>query len=243
MKRIKFSQEEIDYIIKTYQNGEKTTLDLAKKFNCSRYTIERRLKENDIALKAKYKYEDLTGKQFGKLTVMGENKERYLKDVAKTTKPHRYWWCKCSCGNEQLIQVESSHLKNGHTTSCGCIKSKAEQKIIKILQENNIKFKTEYTFPDLKGINNGILRFDFAILNDNDDLKYLIEYNGKQHYIQNNGWNTPLEFKTRTQNDELKLNYVKEKNIPLIIIPYTVTPENINIKHLCLEKNEYAYLA
>ena len=31
---------------------------------------------------------------------------------------HRYWLCKCDCGNEKV--VEESHLKNGHTKSCGC---------------------------------------------------------------------------------------------------------------------------
>ena len=54
--------------------------------------------------------EDLTGKQFGRLTV--------IKAVNKTGN-HIAWECKCSCGN--IVTVETSHLKDGHTQSCGCL--------------------------------------------------------------------------------------------------------------------------
>ncbi|WP_291631441.1 hypothetical protein [Clostridium sp.] len=69
-----------------------------------------------------------------------------------------------------------------HTTSCGCINSKGELKISSILNDNNIKYKTQYTFNDLRSENGSLLRFDFAILNDDNKLLYLIEYQGKQHY-------------------------------------------------------------
>lgn len=55
--------------------------------------------------------EDLTGRRFGRLTVLQE-----ITDGKK--KRHHYWLCKCDCGNEK--KVEESHLKNGHTKSCGC---------------------------------------------------------------------------------------------------------------------------
>ena len=52
-----------------------------------------------------------------------------------------YWLCRCDCGSE--IIVRSSALKdiNNGTQSCGCIKSKGEQTIIKILQDNNIVYE------------------------------------------------------------------------------------------------------
>ena len=54
--------------------------------------------------------EDLTGRQFGRLFVVG--------DGGKNEKGRHYWKCKCACGKETL--VEESHLKAGHTKSCGC---------------------------------------------------------------------------------------------------------------------------
>lgn len=235
MKRIVFSKEDIDFIIEQYQSHKMTAQELGDYFHCSRDTIARRLKENNIVLKQVYKHEDLTNKKFGLLTVIKENKERYETDKKRTNKPHRYWYCKCDCGNSELIQVESSHLKNGHTISCGCIKSLGEQKITKILMENDIPFKSEYSFKDLRGVNGGILRYDFAILNDNGELAYLVEYHGEQHYRQNGGWNNEKEFQNRQANDKLKEEYALNHNIPLLIIPYTVKPQNINIKHLTIK--------
>lgn len=58
-----------------------------------------------------YRDADLTGKRFGKLTVMerdGINKHRQA-----------LWKCACSCGNE--ITVSTSSLKSGNTKSCGCL--------------------------------------------------------------------------------------------------------------------------
>lgn len=53
---------------------------------------------------------DLTGKRFGKLTVLSECDERKNGSVV--------WLCKCDCGN--LIKVRSNHLRRGSVVSCGC---------------------------------------------------------------------------------------------------------------------------
>ena len=90
------------------------------------------------------------------------------------------WKCLCKhCGN--IFTTRGSTIRNKTTQSCGCIHSLNEQKITKLLLENNIEFATQYTFNDLIGVNNGKLRFDFAIFK-NGQLSHLIEYNGLQHY-------------------------------------------------------------
>ena len=76
-----------------------------------------------------------------------------------------------------MFITRGSTIRNGSTKSCGCVHSLNEQKIIKLLTDNNIEFSTQYTFSDLKGERGGILRFDFAIFN-NGKLSHLIEYNG-----------------------------------------------------------------
>ena len=57
-------------------------------------------------------FENLTGNRYGRLTVV-----QYAGHKGKNQLVH--WLCKCDCGNESI--VSTSHLKNGHTQSCGCI--------------------------------------------------------------------------------------------------------------------------
>jgi 5-methylcytosine-specific restriction endonuclease McrA len=56
--------------------------------------------------------DDLSGKQFGKLTVI---KEAGYKGKYKT------WLCKCECGNEKIIRHSDLLRREGGTKSCGCL--------------------------------------------------------------------------------------------------------------------------
>lgn len=127
------------------------------------------------------------------------------------------WKCICKhCGN--IFITKGSNIRNKDAQSCGCVHSFNEQKITKLLLDNNIEFATQYTFKDLKGINGGALRFDFAIFN-NKVLSHLIEYNGLQHYEKAQGkWGT--EYNNLVFNDNKKIQYCKENNIELRIIKY-----------------------
>lgn len=53
---------------------------------------------------------DLTGKRFGRLTVINEEQIRLGGSVV--------WLCKCDCGN--YTKVRANHLKRGGVVSCGC---------------------------------------------------------------------------------------------------------------------------
>lgn len=56
-------------------------------------------------------FEDLTNRKFGRLTVVSFSHEG--------NRRRKYWNCVCDCGNTRA--VESSHLRSGHTSSCGCV--------------------------------------------------------------------------------------------------------------------------
>lgn len=63
---------------------------------------------------------DITNQRFGKLVAVS-------KAASKSGKT--YWLCKCDCGNEKEIQT--SHLTDGRTKSCGCSKEiKKEQPVV-----------------------------------------------------------------------------------------------------------------
>jgi len=53
---------------------------------------------------------ELTGQQFGRLTVLHS---------AGSCNGRAYWFCQCSCGAQKA--VSSSSLRRGSTRSCGCL--------------------------------------------------------------------------------------------------------------------------
>jgi hypothetical protein len=61
--------------------------------------------------------EDLTGRVFGRLTVL-EQAEDYIDP--KSNKPVARWLCECSCEEHKVLIVRGNALRTGHTTSCGC---------------------------------------------------------------------------------------------------------------------------
>ena len=138
---------------------------------------------------------DLTGQKFGKLTV--------IKRISEIGDGHIKWLCKCECGS--IIEAQGSNLKSGHTTSCGCIKSKGELKIKEILTQLNLDFKTEYIFKDFTH-----RRYDFYI----PSLNTCIEYDGKQHFKFVGTWHeTEEEFQKSILRDKEKDDYCNKNHI------------------------------
>lgn len=155
---------------------------------------------------------DLTNKRYGKLTA--------IRNTFKLSNHNSYLWeCQCDCGN--ICYLSAEVLQAGNTKSCGCIgKSLGEEKICQILTDNNILFNSEVTFSDLQNPKtNKSLRYDFAILNENNQIIRLIEFDGEQHFIEKDFFRDAL---TDIQyRDNIKNEYAKNHNIPLVRIPYT----------------------
>lgn len=162
------------------------------------------------------------GNRYGKLVVIAKDEELSIKN-------HRaYWVCKCDCGNFKT--VSSKCLREGKTSSCGCMNSIGEHNIQKILIENNINFIPQYKIL----IKDKWYRYDFAILDSDNNICRLIEFDGIQHYdnSQKHWGKSNKDIKIR---DNLKNKYALSKNIPLIRIPYTER-DNINLELLYSNK-------
>jgi len=64
----------------------------------------------------------MIGKKYGRLTVLGiAPKPEHIKSRTK------YVYCKCDCGNPEVLSINSTYLKNGHTLSCGCLRSETSK--------------------------------------------------------------------------------------------------------------------
>ena len=63
--------------------------------------------------------EDLTGKQFGRLTVLYQGE-----DFINPNGTHEAGWvCQCDCKNQSIVLIRGGVLKRGATQSCGCLHS------------------------------------------------------------------------------------------------------------------------
>jgi len=69
------------------------------------------LKKDKTIKRNKNRFIDLTGQRFGRLIV--------IKSTGKDKHGSYLWLCRCDCGKEKIIRGDS--LKNGDTTSCGCL--------------------------------------------------------------------------------------------------------------------------
>lgn len=67
-------------------------------------------------LASKRQTKDLTGKKFGRLTVIKLSHKKH----------HNYWECKCDCGN--IVKVQACSLKSGNNKSCGCYRKYLNKK-------------------------------------------------------------------------------------------------------------------
>lgn len=101
--------------------------------------------------------------------------------------------------------------------------SKLEERIVKILQKEKVKFRREVTFSDLR---NGKLRFDFQI--ERNGTPMLVEIQGEQHYRPVQKFQrTRAEFLQQQGRDRRKISYCLAKRIPLYLIPFWEV-DNIN---------------
>lgn len=147
------------------------------------------------------------GEKYGNLTIV---------DYELKNKNY-YYICNCDCGNK--VTVLGKNLFSGNTTSCGCINSKANAEMDRILTQLHIPFKREYRFEDCR--DKAPLPFDFALFNEQDELIGLIENNGDQHYsARGTQWNTPERLIYTQKHDYIKQKFAEDNHIPLLIIPY-----------------------
>lgn len=99
--------------------------------------------------------------------------------------------------------------------------SRGEIKIREILEAAGLNFKMEYAFPELKSSSGRLLRFDFVVFDDDDQIDFIIEYQGKQHYAPSSKFGGKRGFYQQMHNDNQKRRFCALHEFKLIEIPYT----------------------
>lgn len=169
---------------------------------------------------------DLTNMRFGQLVALAPTSYRRHGSIV--------WDCICDCGNRHQTTAET--LLSGHCQSCGCIRSRGNQKIKEILQDALIKFIPEY-FVYVDGIR---YAFDFAIFDTDGNIACFIEYDGVLHFERDDyhGWNNEDTWKQTQKNDQIKTKYAEDNHISLIRIPYTDF-DKLTITYITERINKY----
>jgi very-short-patch-repair endonuclease len=127
---------------------------------------------------------------------------------------------KIICSNHGIFE----QTPNDHLNGKGCPKccqSKGEIKIIKYLDERNIKYNYQHSFHNCKHINN--LVFDFYL----PEYNVCIEFDGIQHFEPINYFGGEKELELVQKRDRIKTAYCQENNIGLVRVRFD---ENINNK-------------
>ena len=132
----------------------------------------------------------------------------------------------CKCGNVFYRSLNDFRRNRPHCPRCS--DSIPVIEIKSILDEYKIKYKSEYSFPELNGIHGKPLRFDIAIFNKLDELKMLLEYDGEYHYKKFYDDNS---FETLKKHDKLKNDFCIKNNIKLLRISYK---EKHNLRNILI---------
>ena len=196
----------IKFICEKHQDRGEQTISYDKlkisKFGCKYCALESRKnkrKSNFEDVKKLYKYHNYNLLEYEYI-----NTHHLMRYVCKE--------------HPNIIQTLSYHdLKLG----CGCEfcnMPRGELVIYNIFKNSKIKFKRQYTFDNCKNINK--LRFDFGVFDNNKNILFMVEFHGKQHYEPIKYFGGEEKFKIQQKLDNIKEQYCKDNDIPLLIIPY-----------------------
>lgn len=172
------------------------------------------------------RFEDLSGRQFGDLTVI-KQVDDYINPSGR--KLVRYQ-CKCSCGKYKNVLADV--LRKGETTSCGCkINSKGEHVVMEFLYEHGYNFELHKSFDDCLNGDGNKLNFDFYV----KSVNLLIECNGVQHYEPVEFFGGDARFERQKEHDAIKAEYAMSHGFSYLALDC----RRDNLKNLKVELNSF----
>ncbi len=129
-------------------------------------------------------------------------------------------WICSTCGygkNKEWIALIKNRVRGQGCPACKM--SGGEKRISYYLNKNHINYIFQYSPDNLKSKKNRPLEYDFAIINENNEIIYLIEYDDIQHdkFIKF-FHKTEKGFENHKERDSLKNDFAKNNNVFLLRI-------------------------
>ena len=167
--------------------------------------------------------------------------------------PHKpyekqFYEVKCSCG--KIFSARRDHLLRGETKSCGCgaanltradrvitcgkhSLSFGEETIKNLLEKYRVHYIHQYRNQEMRfSESQRTMPFDFAILNKNNEIAFLLEYDGEQHFQEVDIWEGRDNLAVRQKRDQEKEEVAQKKHFYLYQL-------NITYQLLALPKGFY----
>lgn len=172
------------------------------------------------------KFIDLTGRKFGRLTVIGRAPNHIQPNGANRI----CWYCDCDCGNKNIIK-QSNNLVSGSAISCGCYKKEAIGNALK--RQNKFDLSNEYGI----GYTSKGEEFYFDI-DDYDKIKNCCWYIGEDGYVatSRNNHHKYIKMHKLIMNDEYNnyhfdhINGIRHDNRKCNLRQVTWSQNNMNKK-------------
>lgn len=133
-----------------------------------------------------------------------------------TTEPMTVYCLDCQKTTTANAEKFIDSAKPRSCSYCKRTRSTGEEVVAQWLDNNGKKYRREFMDDEL--FNEKPLRFDFAVLGDDDEVVALIEYNGRQHYEPVEQFGGEVSFQRQKDNDMAKRQYALSKSIELIEI-------------------------
>lgn len=157
-----------------------------------------------------------------------KTKEQFIKELKEANpnievlgdyvNTHTKIKCRCKIDGAIWNAYPANLLNNSAGCPC-CNMSVGERMLLDILKKLNINFVSQYIIDGCKLIFN--LKFDAFDIDNN----IAFEYNGEQHYKpidfagKGEEW-ARQEFEKIVKRDNVKIEYCRNNNIPMIVVPY-----------------------
>ena len=137
----------------------------------------------------------------------------------------------CENKTTRKAEVFVSKDKRRGCNICNRQYSIGESLVKEWLDVNKLSYIRQYT---VKGLSmNNLLRYDFALLNKENQVIALIEYDGRQHFEPVDTFGGDKELKRIKHSDLLKNNYAIDNGIELIRINYK---DKYNVNEILKER-------
>lgn len=192
------------------------------KYSINAHKLKQKIFNNKEGIYKFSKFNPYTKDNIVNLIKLSDNDDKTI-EIYKDKHTYKVKFQCQYCDQEYIKTI--NQVSNGEM--CPCIKqSQGELIILKYLKQNKISFKKEYKNNQcINPLTGYELKFDFAIYDtkQKDNLILLVEYDGEQHFQPVSfikGEDKYRNFKSQQIRDQIKNQYCKDNNMPLLRIPY-----------------------